>query len=102
MSNARDALENLDSADKQVCFSVSDDGDQVCIVCEDNGPGIPASALARLFEPFYTTKPMGKGTGLGLSVSYGIVRDMGGQLHAENTDRGARFSITLPAHETAH
>lgn len=102
VSNARDALENLDSADKQVCFSVSDDGDQVCIVCEDNGPGIPASALARLFEPFYTTKPMGKGTGLGLSVSYGIVRDMGGQLHAENTDRGARFSITLPAHETAH
>ena len=68
----------------------------------DTGIGMEREEFDKIFEPFYTTKPMGKGTGLGLSVSYGIVRDMGGQLHAENTDRGARFSIMLPAHETAH
>ena len=52
--------------------------------------------LPRIFEPFYTTKEIGKGTGLGLSVSYGIIRDMGGVIEAENGPEGARFTITLP------
>ncbi|MFT6436189.1 MAG: C4-dicarboxylate-specific signal transduction histidine kinase, partial [Candidatus Azotimanducaceae bacterium] len=68
----------------------------VQITCEDAGGGIPEDTLSRIFEPFYTTKEMGKGTGLGLSVSYGIVRDMGGTIVAENIDDGARFTITLP------
>ena len=81
-----------------VAFTVSDEDDVVKIICEDSGPGIAESSLERVFEPFYTTKAMGKGTGLGLSVSYGIIRDMGGQMEVENSSNGARFIITLPAY----
>jgi len=62
----------------------------------DNGGGIPQNVFPRLFEPFFTTKPAGKGTGLGLSVSYGIIRDLGGQLSAANGADGATFQINLP------
>jgi C4-dicarboxylate-specific signal transduction histidine kinase len=68
----------------------------VYITTEDTGGGITEGALQRIFEPFYTTKEMSKGTGLGLSVSYGIIRDMGGTITAENTGKGAKFTITLP------
>jgi signal transduction histidine kinase len=63
----------------------------------DNGCGIAAEQLPRIFEPFYTTKPVGQGTGLGLSVSYGIVRDHGGSIDVESTvGRGSRFRVWLP------
>lgn len=62
----------------------------------DNGGGIPQNVFPSLFEPFFTTKPAGKGTGLGLSVSYGIIRDLGGQLSAANGADGATFQINLP------
>ena len=62
----------------------------------DNGGGVPQDVLPRLFEPFFTTKPVGKGTGLGLSVSYGIIRELGGELSAVNIEGGARFVIDLP------
>ncbi len=52
--------------------------------------------LPVLFEPFFTTKPPQDGTGLGLSISYGIVRDLGGTIRAENAERGARFVVELP------
>lgn len=67
------------------------------IFVEDDGSGIPETALPRLFEPFFTTKPTGKGTGLGLSISYNIVRHMHGELSAENRpEGGACFKISLP------
>ena len=50
-----------------------------------------------MFEPFFTTKPVGQGLGLGLAVSYGIVRDLGGSLQASNGERGALFTLRLPA-----
>jgi two-component system NtrC family sensor kinase len=72
-------------------------GPWVEAVIRDSGRGFPADAAARLFEPFYTTKPPGQGTGLGLSVSYGIVRYHGGVIEARNhPDGGAEFRVVLP------
>ncbi len=72
---------------------------QVVVEVRDNGPGIPAANLTSVFDPFFTTKPVGQGTGLGLWISYGIVRDHGGQLEALNAPPpgGALFRLTLPA-----
>jgi len=61
----------------------------------DSGPGV--SEPLRVFDPFYTTKPVGKGTGLGLSICYGIVKEHGGEITVRNSlPRGACFCITLP------
>ena len=64
----------------------------------DSGPGVPAEVRERIFEPFYTTKPIGKGTGLGLSSSYTNLRKVGGHLSCEhNPGGGAKFRIILPS-----
>ena len=70
----------------------------VCMEIEDNGPGMVEANSKRVFEPFYTTKPVGLGTGLGLSVSYFIITENhGGEMCVESTPgRGARFIIRLP------
>ncbi|WP_242007555.1 ATP-binding protein [Luteimonas cucumeris] len=71
--------------------------DQVWISIEDTGVGIPEDVQQRIFDPFYTTKPVGKGTGLGLSISYRIVRKHGGNIEVSSSPgNGACFRITLP------
>jgi signal transduction histidine kinase len=68
------------------------------IVVTDNGVGVPPESLDKVFDPFYTTKPAGKGTGLGLFLSYGIVKEHGGDITvAPNNGQGSVFSILLPA-----
>ncbi len=70
----------------------------VCIVVEDNGMGIDAATQARMFEPFFTTRPIGEGTGLGLSVVHGIVAAHQGAIFVESEQgHGARVSVYLPA-----
>ena len=67
------------------------------IEVEDTGPGIPADHLHRIWDPFFTTKPVGQGTGLGLSITQRIVERHGGTIHVESSPgRGARFVIELP------
>lgn len=78
------------------------DGDKVWIEVADTGSGIPKDVLPRIFDPFYTTKPVGKGTGLGLSLSYGIVQKHHGSLEvATEIGKGTTFRVTLPVKQSA-
>jgi PAS domain S-box-containing protein len=72
------------------------DGQTIVAQVTDDGPGIPAEALSRVFEPFYTTKTVGMGTGLGLSVSYGIAHEHGGRLSVESEPGRTVFTLELP------
>jgi signal transduction histidine kinase len=64
----------------------------------DTGKGIAREDLARIYDPFFTTKAARKGTGLGLAVTYGIVREHGGAIHADSKPgEGTTFSIEFPA-----
>ncbi|PKL93182.1 MAG: hypothetical protein CVV20_04970, partial [Gemmatimonadetes bacterium HGW-Gemmatimonadetes-1] len=73
-------------------------GDAAAVVIElmDDGPGIPADVLPKIFEPFYTTKGPSRGTGLGLAICYGIVADHQGRLDVESVPGRTVFRIRLP------
>jgi len=78
-------------------ISAAVEGEQARIVVQDQGPGIAADILPRLFEPFTTSKPAGVGLGLGLMISAHFAREFGGSLHGENAaEGGARFVLVLP------
>jgi signal transduction histidine kinase len=63
----------------------------------DHGHGIKEEHLQKIFEPFFTTKEIGKGTGLGLSVSYGIIKEHGGEITVNSVvDKGTTFTVVLP------
>ena len=69
----------------------------VRVTFTDDGPGIPASAVDRVFDPFFSTKEVGKGTGLGLSICFGIVKAHGGSISLESPHgKGSTFTVELP------
>jgi PAS domain S-box-containing protein len=71
---------------------------RVAIQVSDSGSGIDPRNITRIFDPFFTTKATGEGTGLGLSVSYGIVKEHGGEIVVESIlGKGSTFTVTLPA-----
>jgi two-component system, NtrC family, sensor kinase len=73
------------------------DGDSVIAEVSDTGSGIPSEHLARIYDPFFTTKSIGRGTGLGLSITYGIVREHQGTIRCDSAiGQGTRFTLTLP------
>jgi two-component system NtrC family sensor kinase len=81
----------------RVVVSTSASGGYVRLVVADNGEGIAPENLAKIFHPFFTTKPEGKGVGLGLAVSYGIVEAHGGELEVSSqVGEGATFTVSLP------
>lgn len=72
-------------------------GDYVVMTVKDTGSGIAPDILAKVIEPFFTTKPVGKGTGLGLSTVYGFMKQSGGTLRIDSsTDRGTAMQLWLP------
>ncbi|RDE10312.1 sensor histidine kinase [Pelagibacterium lacus] len=96
LANAMDAVEA--GEDRRILLSASRKADRVTILVRDHGPGITAGANERIFDPFFSTKGTGKGLGLGLSISYNIIKDFGGELHAGNhPEGGALFTIELNA-----
>ena len=73
----------------------------VLVTFSDNGWGIEEKDIARIFDPFFSTKEYGGGTGLGLSICYGIIQDHGGRIWAENNpEGGADFCFQLPVEQS--
>jgi signal transduction histidine kinase len=104
LANAADAIEgavkdqNLDQNLGQITITTEAHDAYVLIAIADNGPGIPEPIRGNIFNPFFTTKPVGQGTGMGLSISYQIVCDRhGGSLTCDSIEgQGTRFSIEIP------
>jgi C4-dicarboxylate-specific signal transduction histidine kinase len=93
VENALDALE--DAGGGVLKLSAQRHGEQVSVQFADSGPGIREPH--RVFDPFYTTKPIGKGTGLGLSAVYGVVQEHKGLITCQNrAEGGAVFVLVLP------
>src|SRR6185312_2924333 len=93
ISNAMDAMEEVGGG--LLTISTFYENGKAVILFSDTGPGLREPHL--VFDPFYTTKPVGKGTGLGLSICYGIIQDQGGHISCYNRpEGGATFRIELP------
>ncbi len=95
--NARDAMPR----GGWLTVTTRAEGDQFIAEVSDTGSGIPPEHLARIYDPFFTTKAIGRGTGLGLSISYGIVHEHGGSIRCDSgVGQGTRFTVMLPAART--
>lgn len=94
--NAAHAIEQFG----RIILRSGHEGDWVWLEVEDNGTGIAPQLLNRLYEPFFTTKPLGKGTGLGLSLTYNIVQKHHGRIEVSSEPgQGARFRVWLPVRQ---
>ena len=93
LSNAGQAIDEQG----EITIETGVDGDEIVVRVSDTGCGIPAENLPRLFNPFFTTKPVGKGTGRGLAISYGIIKKHRGRIDVESeVGRGTTFTVRLP------
>jgi two-component system NtrC family sensor kinase len=96
--NAHQSIEEANRTRGRILIRLLDSGKRVRVEVQDDGPGVNPTDEPKLFQPFFTTKPVGKGTGLGLSVSYGIIDSYGGTIgHSGNAWGGATFFFELPA-----
>jgi signal transduction histidine kinase len=96
--NARDSLKQVEHTNKTITVRILRDTGWVVLEVTDNGAGIASEHQARLFEPFFTTRPVGEGLGLGLSICHELVTRHQGRIEVESQEgRGARFRVRLPA-----
>jgi len=94
INNAMDAVQEKGA--QRIDIAVDEDEGRLRVEVRDFGPGMKDPG--KVFDPFYTTKPIGRGTGLGLSICYGIVKEHGGEMRAFNhSEGGAVFRVYLPA-----
>jgi signal transduction histidine kinase len=96
VDNAVDAMEDMDGRGR-LTVRTARDGDRVLVEIGDNGRGVPAAVVDHVFEPFYTTKPVGRGTGLGLDICWRIVvQRHHGDLRFTSDPGDTRFQVLLP------
>jgi two-component system sensor histidine kinase HupT/HoxJ len=95
VQNAMDVMES--QPEPYLDIQCVQDKKMICVSIHDHGPGIPENSIHQVFDPFYTTKPVGKGTGLGLYISYNLAVEQGGSIEATNHPQGgAVFTLKLP------
>lgn len=93
LMNAGEAIEG----EGRITISTTHDEDNIQVSICDSGCGIADEEMDKIFDPFYTTKPVGQGTGLGLSISYGIIQQHYGTIHCESkAGSGTTFTVSLP------
>ncbi|GAI36689.1 unnamed protein product, partial [marine sediment metagenome] len=98
ITNALDALEK--SQKKEIHVDIQREDKFIQVVIRDSGCGIARKNLARIFEPFFSSKPTGEGTGLGLSICERIINQHGGKIICESKlGTGTKFKILLPSKE---
>jgi C4-dicarboxylate-specific signal transduction histidine kinase len=103
MINAEQAITSNGHGPRRITIRTFENDGRVRLEVEDSGPGVPTYDESRLFQPFFTTKPVGEGTGLGLSVSYGIIQSHGGTIgHRNSASGGAVFHFELPMATVEH
>jgi methyl-accepting chemotaxis protein len=105
IANARDAIEEAGAPKKELTIasrlSQDETAPAVLVSIKDTGAGIPPENLEKVFEPFFSTKPVGKGTGLGLSLCFGIAEAHGGRIDIRSRQGGGtEVILTLPVKET--
>ncbi|MBA2544787.1 MAG: HAMP domain-containing protein [Deltaproteobacteria bacterium] len=97
ISNAQQAMQGKGT----LTIETATDGDHVVVRVIDDGPGVPAEVLPRIFEAFFTTKPKGEGTGLGLGIARKIVDKHGGVMRCESVPNRTVFEVRIPGASTA-
>jgi PAS domain S-box-containing protein len=96
LNNARDVLTERKIVDPRVTITIDSEGERAIVIISDNAGGIPEEIMAKIFDPYFTTKGPQRGTGVGLFMSKSIIeKNMGGSLTARNTSDGAEFRIEV-------
>lgn len=97
VTNAMDAHEGKPYGTIRISTSPAENAPGILVTVKDTGAGIPPESIKKIFDPFFTSKPVGKGTGLGLSIGYSIIRRLGGDISVESEmGNGTQFDIYLP------
>ena len=94
ISNAKDAVQGEN--EKTIWIESQRVGENIHLIVEDSGPGIPPELVSKIMEPFFTTKPVGEGTGLGLSISRSLALAHSGDLYLDQSSPRTRFILSLP------
>ncbi len=101
LSNSIDAVRQVEDRERRIQISATmepgDGGSRFVMRVGDNGPGIPGDLQARIFDPFFTSRPPGQGLGLGLSITRSIVEAHGGRISVESAPGRTVFTVSMPA-----